>query len=108
MYIYTVMTTDRNDYDMTFEQRKVGAFYDKSKAIQRAKETFEEIKKEYAKEMEEYSYPSDEPGALWVEEDDKYGYYCISYGEDDTYESHLVCVEDWPIEDKMEVIHDHN
>lgn len=105
MKVYTVMSTDRIDYDISFEQRKLGCFYDRNKALQRAKEEFEKVKEIYAKEMQKYSnkelYPDDDwdNGALWVEEDYESGYYCISYGADENYESHQICVDEWIIED---------
>lgn len=105
MKIYTVMITDRTDYDMTFEQRQAGCFLDRNKALQRAKKGFEKLKIDYAKEMERYSYneldASDgwHDGALWVEEDYEGGYYCISYGEDEEYESHQITVDEWIVED---------
>lgn len=105
MRIYTVERTDKVDYDITFEQRKLGCFLDKNKALQCAKEGFERVKKIYAKDMEKYSdaklYPPDDwdSGALWVEEDYDTGYYCISYGADENYESHQVCVEEWTVEE---------
>ena len=107
MYIYTVDTTDKINYDRSFEQRKVGCFYNKKKAIEIAKAEFEKVKEIYADEIKKYSnkelYPEDvwDSGALWIEEDDSCGYYCISYGAGDNYESHQVGVEDWPIEDEM-------
>lgn len=97
MKVYTVESTDRLDYDFSFEQRKLGCFYDRNKAIQRAKEEFKEVKKNFAKEIKEYK--NAESGATWIEEDDKIGYYCVSFGEDEFYESHQVCVEEWAIED---------
>ena len=105
MKIYTVMSTDRRDYDISFEQRKLGCFKSKDKALKCAKEGFEEIKKLYAEEMEKYSdkelYPDDEwdSGALWIEADYEGGYYCISYGADENYESHQVCVDEWEVEE---------
>ena len=103
MEVYTVESTDKIDYDFSFEQRKLGCFKDRNKAIQCAKEGFEEVKKRFAKEMKEYSnedeYPSDEPGALWIEADDNTGYYCISFGVEENYESHQVCVEEWTVQD---------
>ena len=105
MKVYTVESTDRIDYDISFEQRKLGCFYDRNKAFQRAKEGFEKVKEIYSKEMQKYSnkelYPDDDwdSGALRIEEDYECGYYCISYGADENYESHQVCVEEWTVED---------
>ena len=107
MYIYTVETTDKINYDRSFEQRKVGCCYNKKKAIEIAKAEFEKVKEIYADEIKKYSnkelYPEDvwDSGALWIEEDGNSGYYCISYGAGDNCESHQVSVEDWPIEDEM-------
>ena len=105
MVIYTVESTDKIDYDFSFEQRKLGCFLDRNKALQCAKEGFEESKEIYAEEIKKYSnkelYPDDEwdNGALWIEEDYEGGYYCISYGADEDYESHQICVEEWTVED---------
>ena len=105
MKVYTVTSTDRIDYDMSFEQRKLGCFLDKSKAHWYAKKAFEKAKEIYAEEIEKYSdeelYLDDEwdNGALWIEEDYEGGYYCISYGEDEDYESHQICVDEWEVEE---------
>ena len=104
MKVYTVMSTDRIDYDISFEQRKLGCFKDKNKALECAKEYFEETKKFYAAEIEKYSnkelYPDEwDNGSLWIEEDYKGGYYCISYGVDEDYESHQICVDEWEVEE---------
>lgn len=105
MVIYTVTSTDRIDYDISFEQRQCGCFIDRNKALQRAKNAFEKAKLIYANEMEKYSnkelYPDDDwdSGALWIEEDYEGGYYCISYGADENYESHQVCVDEWIVAD---------
>ena len=48
MKVYTVTSTDRIDYDMSFEQRKLGCFLDKSKAHWYAKKAFEKAKEIYA------------------------------------------------------------
>lgn len=105
MKIYTVISTDKIDYDFSVEQRKHGCFLDRNKALQCAKEGFEAAKKIYADDMKKYSnnelYQDDEwdSGALWVEEDYEGGYYCISYGADENYESHQICVDEWIVQD---------
>lgn len=95
--VYTVEITHRIDYDFSFEQRKMGCFYDKSKAVQRAKNGFAMLKKILANKIDQYD--NAESGATWIEEDDDTGYYCISFGEDEEYESHQICVEEWFIEE---------
>ena len=95
--VYTIEITHRKDYDFSFEQRKMGCFYDKDKAISRAKNGFAVLKNMLANQIERYQ--DEESGATWIEEDDDTGYYCISFGEDEEYESHQICVEEWFIEE---------
>ena len=105
MVVYTVERIEKEALDCSIEMRKLGCFLDKEKALQCAKEGFEEAKEIWADEIKKYSneelYPSDDwnSGALWVEADYEGGYYCISYGADENYESHQVCVEEWTVQD---------
>lgn len=105
MKVYTVERQNKFDYDFSVELLKVGCFFDKAKAIALAKEEFKSMQGEYEDSMLKYSdtdvYDPDEydSGALYVEEDDECGYYCISFGADEHYESHLVWVEEWDVEE---------
>lgn len=94
--VYTVEITHRRDYDFSFEQRKMGCFYDRDKAVKRAKNGFAALKEMLANKINRYD--NAEYGATWIEEDDDVGYYCISFGEDEEYESHQICVEEWFVE----------
>ena len=105
MKVYTVERQNKFDYDFSVELLKIGCFFDRAKAIALAKEKFESMQGEYEDEMLKYSdkdiYDPDEydSGALYVEEDDEYGYYCISFGAEEHYESHIVWVEEWDVEE---------
>lgn len=105
MVIYTVESTDKEEIDFSVEMRKLGCFLDKEKALKCAKEEFEKVKEIWSDDIKKFSneelYPSDDwdSGAPWIEEDYEGGYYCVSYGADENYESHQVVVEEWTIQD---------
>lgn len=103
MKVYTVERQNKFDYDFAVELLKVGCFLDMQKAIELAKKEYESIQAEYEDQMLKYSdediYNPHEhdSGALYVEEDDECGFYFISFGNDEHYESHCVWVEEWDV-----------
>ena len=103
MKVYTVERQNKFDYDFSIELLKVGCFLDKAKAIELAKAEYESMQAEYEDQMLKYSdediYNPHEhdSGALYVEEDDECGFYFISFGNDEHYESHCVWVEEWDV-----------
>lgn len=105
MKIYTVLRQNKIDYDFSVELLKVGCFLGKAKAIALAKKEYESMQAEYEDQMLKYSdkdiYDPDEyeSGATYTEEDDEHGYYCISFGIDEHYESHCVWVDEWDVEE---------
>ena len=96
MKIYTVERLDKFDYDFSVELKKCGCFYNKEKALQKAKEVYETMCGEYS---DEDCYEDMASGKLYVEEDAENGYYCIAFGYEEDYECHCVAVEEWEMEE---------
>ena len=105
MKIYTVQRQDKFDYDFSVSLVNLGCYSDKAKAIARAKKEYGCMQGEYEDEMLKYSdkdiYDPNEydSGALYVETDDEDGYYIITFGADEHYESHGVWVDEWELEE---------
>ena len=103
MKVYTVERMDKFDYDFSVEIKKYGAFRDRKKAIKKAKEVFDSMCGEYEGDMKRYSdkdvYIHEDAGKLYVEKDNVFGYYQISFGADENYEAHSVAVEEWEMEE---------
>ena len=103
MKIYVVSSMDKIDYDFSVEMHKHGCFRPSSrdKAIAKAKEVFESLKYLYEEEIEQYSdkeeYPDEDSGAVYIEEDDEYGYYEISFGTEEHHECHCVYVDEYEV-----------
>lgn len=108
MKIYTVQRQDKFDYDFSALLVNLGCYSDKTKAIARAKREYERMQGEYEDEMLKYSdkdiYDPEEydSGALYVETNDEDGYYIITYGADEHYESHGVWVDEWDLEGEVD------
>lgn len=103
MKIYTVQRLDKYDYDFSHLLIKYGCYSNKANALERARQVYEGICAEYENEMERYadadSYPEVCDGALYIEEDDEFGYYEIQFGFEEDHEFHSVAVEEWEMED---------
>ena len=103
MKVYTVQRQDKFDYDFSVALVNIGCYTDKAKAIEAAKKEYENMQGEYEDKMHEYSdvevYDPDEygSGALYVEADDVYGYYEITFGAFEHYETHCVWVDEWEV-----------
>ena len=98
--IYTVSSMSKIDYDFSVEICNHGAFVNKADAIECAKSEFEQIKKDHAGDIIEYSdieVYTELNGILYMEEDDEYGYYCVSFGAFERYECHSAYVEEWEL-----------
>lgn len=104
MTIYVVSSMSKYDYDFSVETRKHGCFRpgSRDKAIAKAREVFEYLKSTCEEEIEEYSneeeYPDEDSGALYIEEDDEFGYYQISFGTEEKHECHCVYVDEYELE----------
>ena len=104
MKIYTVQRQDKFDYDFSVLLTNLGCYTDKTKAIARSKAEYEHMQGEYEDEMLKYSDtdiydPNDYgSGALEVEVDDECGFYSISYGMHEDYETHGVWVDEWEVQ----------
>lgn len=103
MKIHLVMGVSKIDYDFSVDVSHYGAFHDKQKAIEKAKEEFEKLKLKYAEEIEQYSdeeeYPDISEGALIIEEDPEY--YYMSFGFEEDYEMHSISVNEVEIADLL-------
>jgi len=101
--IYTVITLSKIDYDFSVQVIQHGAFEDFNNAVKRFKSVVEEFKKEYVEEFERYSdeerYPDEEYGAWTVIEDLENGYWRVSFGFEEHYECHQICIGEYKIED---------
>ena len=98
MKIYTVERLDKFDYDFSVELKKCGCFYNKEKALQKAKEVYETMCGEYEDGMAKYGNKEDEAsGKTRIEEDAENGYYLVAFG----FECHSVAVEEYEIEDEL-------
>ena len=101
MKIYTVSSMSKLDYDFSVSICNHGAFVNKADAIECAKREFEKTKQDHAGDIIKYSdkeiYTEEYNGALYMEEDDEYGYYCVSFGAFERYECHSVYVETWEL-----------
>ena len=100
--IYTVTTLSKADYDFSVEMLKHGAFESFDKAVEKLKSVVKDFKQRYVKIFEKYSnienYPDEESGA-WTETIDfDAGYWHVSFGYDEHYESHHICVDEYKIE----------
>ena len=103
MKVYTVSGTHRIDYDFSIEIFKFGCFVDSNKALKRAKAAFIKARdNDFADEIEEYSneeeYPDIGEGALNIEMDEENGYYLISFGIEEDYESYTISIDEWNVE----------
>lgn len=105
---YTVSTTSKVDYDFSVTCTKHGAFTSFAAAVERLKQVVEKFKEEHKKELEKYSdenaYPvpgdNDEyNGSLIITEEFALGYWCCTFGCDEHYEEHQICVDEWEIEE---------
>lgn len=105
MKIYTVQRQDKFDYDCSVLLTNIGCYTDKAKAIARSKSEYESMQGEYEDQMEKYSdkdiYDPEEygSGALYVEEDNECGYYIITFGLHEDYETHGVWVDEWELQE---------
>ena len=105
MKIYTVQRMDKFDYDFSVELKNLGCYTDKTKAIARSRAEYMQMNGEYEDEMIKYSdadiYDPEEldSGALYMEVDPEDGYYIISFGAEENYESHAVWVDEWELQE---------
>ena len=89
MKIYTVSSMSKIDYDFSVEMCNHGAFVNKADAIERAKMEFRNM-------TLMLDMPKNDDEIYW-EEDDTYGYYCVSFGINEHYEHHTAYVEEWEL-----------
>ena len=102
MNVYTVKGFHRIDYDFSTEFFNLGCFVNRNNALKRAKEEFEKAKTEdFAEDIARYSNEEecDEDELVHFEENEEQGYYRLSFGMEENYESYRVSVDEWTIED---------
>lgn len=83
MELYAVIKQSKYDYDFSVETIKYGLFVNKAEAIYKAKKVFESLQDDDDDELEDLEYEIDEEN----------GYFRMSFGYDEDYESHCVTVE---------------
>ena len=100
MEIYIVQEFSREDYDFSTDIEHHGAYVNKDKAIEKAKEVFAKLKHKYTDEIDQYTPKCDEEDDEYFDEegevefyieDDK-GFYAFSFGSEEDYELHEVKV----------------
>lgn len=103
MEIYIVQEFSREDYDFSTDVKTYGAYTDRSRAVERAKEAFESLRKLYADEIDQYTPKEDvddddnfedfdEDGEVEFYVNDEKGFYSFSFGSEENYELHEVQV----------------
>ena len=83
MELYAVIKQSKYDYDFSVDTTKHGIFVNKMEAINRAKIVFENLQEEGDDELENLEYEIDEDN----------GYFQMSFGYEEDFESHCVTVE---------------
>lgn len=103
--IYTVTTLSKVDYDFSVEVKRHGAFESFDKAVKRLKSVVKDFKNKYIGDYEKYSntekYPDEESGAWTVIEDFENGYWRVSFGYEEDYELHQICIDEYKVEDSI-------
>lgn len=89
MELYAVVKQSKYDYDFSVDTTKHGIFVNKIEAICKAKAVFERLKEPGDEELENLEYEIDEEN----------GYFCMSFGYEEDYESHCVTVESFELSD---------
>lgn len=89
MELYAVVKQSKYDYDFSVETVKHGIFVNKMEAICRAKTVFESLKEPGDDELENLEFEIDEDN----------GYFEMSFGYEEDFESHCVTVETFKLSD---------
>ena len=89
MELYAVVKQSKYDYDFSVSTTKHGIFVNKMDAIYRAKSVFEDLQEPGDEELENLEYDIDE----------EIGYFEMSFGYEEDYESHIVSVEEFKLSD---------
>lgn len=89
MELYAVVKQSKYDYDFSVETVKHGIFVNRMDAICRAKAVFESLQEPGDEELENLEYDIDE----------EIGYFEMSFGYEEDYESHIVSVEEFKLSD---------
>lgn len=111
MKIYLVQEFSRADYDFSTDIKHYGLYVNRDEAIVRARQVFEKLKEEYAKEIDQYTYKEDsdesfdEDGEVEFYIDDEKGRYEFNFGSEEDYELFSVTVEEIELGSEAHVIH---
>jgi hypothetical protein len=89
MELYAVVKQSKYDYDFSVETVKHGIFVNRMDAICKAKAVFESLQEPGDEELENLEYDIDE----------EIGYFEMSFGYEEDYESHIVSVEEFKLSD---------
>lgn len=112
MKIYLVQEFSRADYDFSTDIKHYGLYVNRDEAIVRARQVFEKLKEEYAKEIDQYTRKEDEDDDYFDEDgevefyiDDDKGRYEFHFGSEEDFELFSVTVEEIDFENEAYVVH---
>ena len=91
--IYTVTITSRSDYDFSVTMTKHGAFRNYIDAVIRLMEVVRKSIDSYWQSAKSKGY------ALEIMDDCENGYWKCWFGEDEDYELHQICIDEYEIEE---------
>ena len=87
MKLYAVVKQSKYDYDFSVSTTKHGIFANRMEAICRAKVVYQNLQEPGDEDLENLEYEIDE----------EHGYFGISFGYEEDYESHCVTVEEFEL-----------
>lgn len=111
MNIYLVQEFSRADYDFSTDIKNHGLYINRNEAIVRARQIFEKLKEEYAKEIDQYTYKEDnddyfdEDGEVEFDIDEEKGWFEFTFGSEEDFELLRVTVEEIDFENEAYVVH---
>lgn len=111
MKIYLVQEFSRADYDFSTDIKNHGLYVNRDEAVVRARQVFENLKEQYAKEIDKYTYKEDndeyfdEDGEVEFDIDEDKGWYEFSFGSEEDFELFRVTVEEIEFSDEAYVVH---
>lgn len=88
MKLYAIVKQSKYDYDFSVTTTKHGICVNKMEAIYKAKVVFESLQEPGDEDLENLEYEIDEEN----------GYFEMSFGYEEDYESHIVTVEEFELD----------
>lgn len=100
MKVYNVMSMSKFYYDFSTLIYKEGCYFKKADAIKRKEKVIENLKNDWAEEIETYGdkelYPEGDGAALYIEDDEIY--FEMSYGNDENQAVHQVWIDELEVQ----------